>query len=101
MTIHSAGYWSRTNNMVNTLYMKSNWHTHTMLVGEKLKVVHAKAGKVHTMEYVGNHIYEDGVLKQTLIEGGYLTYSGNTPAYHFYVKDHLSSSPFHNMKNNR
>ncbi|MCQ2216552.1 MAG: RHS repeat-associated core domain-containing protein [Bacteroidales bacterium] len=60
--------------------------------GRKLKVVHAKAGKVHTMEYVGNHIYEDGVLKQTLIEGGYLTYSGNTPAYHFYVKDHLGNN---------
>lgn len=44
------------------------------------------------MEYIGNHIYEDGALKQTLIEGGYLTYSGNTPAYHFYVKDHLGNN---------
>ncbi|MCQ2237593.1 MAG: hypothetical protein MJZ18_11475 [Bacteroidales bacterium] len=44
------------------------------------------------MEYIGSHIYEDGVLKQTLIEGGYLTYSGNTPAYHFYVKDHLGNN---------
>ena len=60
--------------------------------GKNLKVVHTKAGKTHTMEYIGNHIYEDGALKQTLIEGGYLTYSGNTPAYHFYVKDHLGNN---------
>lgn len=60
--------------------------------GRKLKVVHAKAGKTHTMEYIGSHIYEDGGLKQTLIEGGYLTYSENTPAYHFYVKNHLGNN---------
>lgn len=60
--------------------------------GCKLKVVHSKSGKTHTMEYIGSHIYEDGTLKQSLIEGGYLTYSGSTPVYHFYVNDHLGNN---------
>lgn len=46
----------------------------------------------HTTEYCGNHIYDNGELKQTLFDGGYLTYDGETPIYHFYVKDHLGNN---------
>ena len=52
-------------------------------------------------DYYGNFIYENDTLKQTLIEGGYISYdiptSGTnvsqlTPTYHFYVQDHLGNN---------
>ena len=43
---------------------------------------------IHTIDYVGDKIYEDGVLSRILIEGGYLDYSGETPIYHTYLTDH-------------
>ena len=37
-------------------------------------------------------IYENNVLKQILIDGGYITFSGTTPSYFFYLKDHLGNN---------
>ena len=44
--------------------------------------------QTHTIDYVGNKIYKDGVLSRILIEGGYVDYSGETPIYHTYLTDH-------------
>lgn len=44
--------------------------------------------ETHTIDYVGNKIYEDGELSRILIEGGYVDYSGGTPIYHAYLTDH-------------
>ena len=44
--------------------------------------------QTHTIDYVGDKIYEDGVLSRMLIEGGYVDYSGETPIYHTYLTDH-------------
>ena len=41
--------------------------------------------------YIGNYVYGNGV-KQLLVDGGYVTFSGTTPQYHFYVKDHLGNN---------
>ena len=41
--------------------------------------------------YLGNYVYSNGV-KQLLVDGGYVTFSGTTPQYHFYVKDHLGNN---------
>ncbi|MBE6262679.1 MAG: hypothetical protein E7104_01745 [Prevotella sp.] len=54
-------------------------------------------------DYYGNFIYENDTLKQTLIEGGYISYeypqntavtsiSQLAPTYHFYVQDHLGNN---------
>jgi RHS repeat-associated protein len=43
-------------------------------------------------DYCGNMIYENNVLKQILIDGGYITFSGTTPSYHYYLKDHLGNN---------
>jgi RHS repeat-associated protein len=43
-------------------------------------------------EYCGNHIFENGELKQTLFDGGYVTYSNGEPEYHFYVRDHQGNN---------
>ncbi len=46
-----------------------------------------------TVDYVGNLIYEDNVIKKILIDGGYITFNeGNAPEYHFYIKDHLGNN---------
>jgi len=37
-------------------------------------------------------LYENGTLKQILIDGGYITFNGSTPQYHFYLKDHLGNN---------
>jgi len=54
-------------------------------------------------DYCGNFIYENDTLKQTLIEGGYISYeypknvsvtsiTQLAPTYHFYVQDHLGNN---------
>ncbi|SEA74912.1 RHS repeat-associated core domain-containing protein [Prevotella sp. tc2-28] len=62
--------------------------------GKKLRVSY-KTSPVSTevpTDYCGNVIYENNVLKQILVDGGYVTFSGSTPVYHFYLKDHLGNN---------
>lgn len=44
------------------------------------------------VDYCGNLIYENNILKQILIDGSYITFNGSTPQYHFYLKDHLGNN---------
>ena len=62
--------------------------------GRKLRTSYkasASATAVPT-DYCGNMIYENNVLKQILIDGGYITLSGTAPYYHYYLKDHLGNN---------
>ena len=62
--------------------------------GRKLRTSYkasASATAVPT-DYCGNMIYENGVLKQILVDGGYISFSGSAPYYHFYLKDHLGNN---------
>ena len=62
--------------------------------GEKLRTSYkasASATAVPT-DYCGNMIYENNVLKQILIDGGYITFSGTIPNYFYYLKDHLGNN---------
>ena len=62
--------------------------------GRKLRTSY-KTSPVSTevpTDYCGNMIYENNVLKQILVDGGYVTFSGSTPVYHFYLKDHLGNN---------
>ena len=47
--------------------------------------------KLHR-DYCGDFIYEDGALKTMLFDGGYVTFAGTPPEYHFYLKDHLGNN---------
>ncbi len=61
--------------------------------GQKLRTSYkasASATAVPT-DYCGNMIYENGVLKQILVDGGYMTVTG-TPFYFYYLQDHLGSN---------
>ena len=46
----------------------------------------------HTIAYCGNMIYEDDAFKQVLFDGGYITFTGTRPMYHYYLKDHLGNN---------
>ena len=62
--------------------------------GKKLRVSY-KTSPVSTpvpTDYCGSMIYENNVLTQVLVDGGYITFSGTTPQYHFYLKDHLGNN---------
>ncbi|KXB46393.1 RHS repeat-associated core domain protein [Bacteroidales bacterium KA00344] len=37
-------------------------------------------------------IYENGNLKTVLIDGGYITFNGAAPVYHYYLQDHLGNN---------
>ena len=43
-------------------------------------------------DYCGNIIYENNALSQILFDGGYITLSGTTPTYHYYLQDHLGNN---------
>lgn len=45
-----------------------------------------------SIDYCGNMIYENGILKQILVDGGYISLDGTKPTYHFFIKDHLGSN---------
>ena len=59
--------------------------------GIKLQEKITDGGNVATRDYVGNCIYENGVLKKILFEGGYTEMNGNIPSYRFFLIDHLGS----------
>lgn len=60
--------------------------------GVKHQVTHQGGGVSKTTDYCGNVIYENGVLSKILTEEGYITLSGTTPTYHYYLKDHLGNN---------
>ena len=43
-------------------------------------------------DYCGNMIYENGELSKILTEEGYITFSGSTPVYHYYLRDHQGNN---------
>ena len=59
--------------------------------GTKLQEKTTSGGSVKTVDYVGNCIYEDGILKKILLDGAYASLSGSQVSYHFFLRDHLGS----------
>ena len=56
--------------------------------GSKLQTVHTINGTTTTTDYVGNMIYENGTLKRTLVDAGYI----ENDEYYFYIQDHLGNN---------
>ena len=61
-------------------------------LGEKSEATYnyLVAGMNYT--YCSNFCYENGTLKQILIDGGYISLNGTTPTYHYYLQDHLGNN---------
>ena len=43
-------------------------------------------------EYVGNIVYNDGTAQMLLTDNGYISLSGQSARYHFFIRDHLGSN---------
>ena len=61
-------------------------------MGQIKDLTSSQISQTHTTDYCGNIIYENGVLNKILIEEGYVTLSGSTPTYHYYLKDHQGNN---------
>lgn len=58
--------------------------------GKKLRTVHQRDDVNTATDYCGNLIYENGVAKTILFEGGYL--SLNDGIYHYFIQDHQGNN---------
>lgn len=56
------------------------------IIGSDINVSSLSSKK--TTDYIGNRVYEDGTLKRTLIDGGYI----EAGAYYYYLTDHLGNN---------
>jgi RHS repeat-associated protein len=73
-------------NLPQTLKISSATNTYTYAAdGRKLKTV---LGGSKTTDYCGNVIYENGLLKRILVDGGYI----ENGTYYFYLTDHLGNN---------
>ncbi|WP_277639211.1 RHS repeat domain-containing protein [Bacteroides graminisolvens] len=73
-------------NLPQTLKISSATNTYTYAADErKLKTV---LGGSKTTDYCGNVIYENGLLKRILVDGGYI----ENGTYYFYLTDHLGNN---------
>jgi len=79
----------------NSLNLPSriNYVTYTYSAeGERLTSVFNVGTGGYSEIYCGNIMYNNGTLKRILVDGGFITFSGSTPVYHYYLKDHLGSN---------
>ena len=58
--------------------------------GKKLRATHIIGNDTTLTDYCDNLIYENGVAKTLLVEGGYISLSDNK--YHFYIQDHQGNN---------
>ena len=60
--------------------------------GSKLSIAYTAGGTTTKTEYAGNKVYKNGTLSMILTEEGYITLSGSTPSYHYYLRDHQGNN---------
>lgn len=60
--------------------------------GEKRSVTYNVLSSDGSYTYCDNFIYYNGDLNKILVDGGYISISGTTPTYHYYLKDHLGNN---------
>ncbi|MBE6239242.1 MAG: RHS repeat-associated core domain-containing protein [Bacteroidales bacterium] len=70
---------------------RRNTHIFYAADGRKLQENVASGSLLSRRDYVGDFIYETGVLKRIMFEGGYVYINGSSRTYMFFLKDHLGS----------
>ena len=61
-------------------------------MGQIKELTSGQVSQTHTTDYCGNVIYENGNLSKILTEEGFVTVSGTTLTYHYYLKDHQGNN---------
>ena len=60
--------------------------------GTKLKTSYTTGSVISTIEYIGPYLLSNGQMDKFLFDGGYITFSGSTPVFHYYITDHLGNN---------
>ena len=62
--------------------------------GTKLRTTYTTApmGHKETIYYRGNVVYRNRQLDKLLFTGGYCSFDGSTPTFHYYTQDHLGNN---------
>jgi len=60
--------------------------------GNKLSVAYKAGSNIVKTDYVGNKVYKNGTLSMMHTEDGYITFSGATSTYHYYLKDYQGNN---------
>lgn len=60
--------------------------------GSKLQSRLCSPGDTLTKVYIGNLILHNGQLHTLLTENGYIDFTGSTPQYRYFIKDHLGNN---------
>lgn len=59
--------------------------------GRKVQEKVTSGTSVTTRDYVGEFLYEGGILKRIFFDGGYVDMTALNPVYVFFLRDHLGS----------
>lgn len=59
--------------------------------GAKLREKFSGTSTIVSRDYCGPLVYEGEVLQKILFDGGYVDMVGQSPSYHFFLRDHLGS----------
>lgn len=61
-------------------------------IGQIKDLTNSQISQTYTTDYCNNVIYENESLSKILTDEGYITLSGTTPTYHYYLKDHQGNN---------
>ena len=74
----------------NVMFLNGNMRV--CASGNKLSVAYKAGSIIVKTDYVGNKVYKNGTLSMLHTEEDYITFSGATPTYHYYLKDHQGNN---------
>ena len=74
----------------NVMFLNGNMRV--CASGNKLSVAYKAGSIIVKTDYVGNKVYKNGTLSMLHTEEGYITFSGATQTYHYYLKDHQGNN---------
>jgi len=73
------------------VFTNQRWVNYTYdATGRKIREVYVNPNSVYFL--CSNMMYANSTLKHVLVDGGYITVSGGTPTYHYYLQDHLGNN---------
>ena len=64
----------------------------TVSLGSTIHLNSSNTLSVDSVNYYGSLVFENGQLSKGLFDGGYATFSGGQPTFHYYTKDHLGNN---------
>jgi len=77
---------------LKTIHRTSIPQSPSLGIGVTASLTSSQTQAIDSLDYVGNFIYEKGVLKRYMFDDGYLKLYTNTFSPRFFIKDHLGNN---------